>query len=137
MQSAIYFDLVHITIVVAIVVVQYIARSEISMLMAEKACRSYCLMRLRIYRSACCTASQIIPMLINCAEVQTKMFFYCNDASLLSLASPQVEHSMTTRRAAHSVDICREYAILIELTHWWIVLDDDVYLHTSNMQLKT
>jgi len=108
-----------------------------SMLMVEKACRSYCLMRLRIYRLACCTASQIIPMLINCAEVQTKMFFYCNDASLLSLASPQVEHNTTSGRAAHSVDIRCEYAILIELTHWWIVVDDDVYLHTSNMQFKT
>lgn len=107
------------------------------MLTAEKACRSYSLLRLRIYRSACCTASQIIPMLINCAELQTKTFFYCSDASLFSLASPQVEHITTTWRAAHSVDIRCEYAILIKLAHWWIVVDDDVYLHTSNMQFQT
>ncbi len=69
-------------------------------------------------------------------ELQAKVFFYCSDASLLSLASPQVEHSTTTGRAAHSVDIRCEYAILIELTHWRIVVDDDFYLHTSNMQFK-
>lgn len=93
--------------------------------MAENACRSYCLMNLRIYRSACCTE---LPMLVDRAELQTKMLFYCSDASLLSLASPQVEHSTTTGRAAHSVDIRGEYAILVKLTHWRIVVDDDFYL---------
>ncbi len=76
-------------------------------------------------------------MLIYRAELQTKMFFYCSDASLFSLASPQVEHITTTGRAAHSVDIRCEYAILIKLTHWRIVVDDDVYLHISDMQFKT
>ena len=101
--------------------------------MAENACRSYCLMNLRIYRSACCTE---LPMLVDRAELQTKMLFYCSDASLLSLASPQVEHSTTTGRAAHSVDIRGEYAILGKLTHWRIVVDDDFYLHAFNMQFN-
>lgn len=75
-------------------------------------------------------------MLVDRAELQTKMLFYCSDASLLSLASPQVEHSTTTGRAAHSVDIRGEYAILVKLTHWRIVVDDDFYLHAFNMQFN-
>ena len=78
-------------------------------------------------------------VLFHCDELLTspEMFFYCSDACLLSLASPQVEHSTTTGRAAHSVDVRCEHAILAELTHWRIVIDDYIYLHTSKMQLKT
>ena len=76
-------------------------------------------------------------MLNQYVELQAKVFFYCSDASLLSLASPQVEHSMTTGRAAHSVDIRCEHAILAGLTYWRVIVDDHFYLHTSNNRFKT